>query len=100
MDPEIRIRQETLAKEHGITAFCYWHYWFGNGRMLLEKPLQQVLESGEPRFPFCMGWANESCTGIWHGSTYKVLMVQIYPCKNDIFNHFIYFVLAFLVDLY
>src|SRR5690625_7555839 len=43
LDPEIRIRQATLAKEHGITAFCYWHYWFGNGRMLLEKPLQQEI---------------------------------------------------------
>lgn len=100
LDPEIRIRQATLAKEHGITVFCYWHYWFGNGRRLLEKPFQQVLESGEPDFPFCLGWANESWTGIWHGSPDKVLMEQTYPGKQDIINHFEYLLPAFLDDRY
>ena len=35
--PEIREEQAKLAKEYGIEGFCYWHYWFGNGRRILEK---------------------------------------------------------------
>lgn len=88
LDPEIRNQQALLAKEHGITAFCYWHYWFGNGKKLLEKPLQDVLKLKEPDFPFCLGWANESWTGIWHGSPENVLMEQTYPGEADIIHHF------------
>ena len=58
--PEIRERQAQMAKDAGITAFCYYHYWFGNGKVLLEKPLQEVVKSGEPDFPFCVCWANHS----------------------------------------
>lgn len=65
--PEARIAQAELAKEYGKGGFCYWHYWFG-GRRLLERPFNEVLKSGEPRFPFGLGWANESWTGVWHGS--------------------------------
>src|SRR5437879_1042368 len=64
--PEVRTAQAALAARHGIEAFCYWHYWFG-GRQLLERPLAEVLSSGEPRLPFCIGWANESWTGVWTG---------------------------------
>lgn len=60
--PESRIAQAKLAREYGIEGFCYWHYWFGNGRQLLERPFNEVLKSGEPDFPFCLGWANHS----WH----------------------------------
>lgn len=90
LDPEIRIRQAEIAQEHGVYGFCYWHYWFGNGKTLLEKPLQQVIKSGEPDFPFCLGWANESWTGIWHGSPDKILMKQDYPGDEDIKRHFEY----------
>ncbi len=90
LDPEIRNRQAELARDHGIYGFCYWHYWFGNGKTLLEKPLQQVIKSGEPDFPFCLGWANESWTGIWHGSPDKILMKQEYPGDDDIKRHFEY----------
>ena len=58
--PEVREAQAGLAREAGIEGFCYWHYWFGNGRMLLERPFQEVLDSGKPEFPFCLGWANHS----------------------------------------
>ena len=25
---EVRNQQAKLASDHGIEAFCYWHYWF------------------------------------------------------------------------
>ena len=53
-------KQIELAKEAGVTAFCYWHYWFGNGKRLLDKPIASVLKNKELDFPFCFGWANES----------------------------------------
>ena len=80
--PEVRAAQAALARAHGVEAFCYWHYWFG-GRRLLERPFTEVLESGEPDFPFCLGWANESWTGIWHGAHDRVLVEQTYPGPDD-----------------
>ena len=85
--PEVRMAQAELAKEHGIEAFCYWHYWF-NGKRVLERPFNEVLKSGEPDFPFCLGWANDSWTGIWHGCEDRMLIEQTYPGPKDEEAHF------------
>ena len=34
--PEVREQQAALAREAGVDGFCYWHYWFGNGKELLD----------------------------------------------------------------
>jgi lipopolysaccharide biosynthesis protein len=64
--PEVRVQQAEMARAHGIEGFCYWHYWF-NGRRLLNRPIDEMLARGEPDFPFCVGWANESWTRRWTG---------------------------------
>lgn len=87
LSQETRAAQADLAREHGISGFCYWHYWFG-GKRLLEKPFNEVLRSRQPDFPFCLGWANESWTGVWHGAPNKVLMGQTYPGSDDEERHF------------
>jgi hypothetical protein len=92
--PEVREAQAALAREHGIEAFCYWHYWFGGSR-LLERPFQEVLESGKPNFPFCLAWANESWTGVWHGTPGRILKEQTYPGDADHRRHFAYLLKAF-----
>ena len=84
---ETRQAQADLAKAHGITAFCYWHYWFA-GRRILERPFQEVLASGEPDFPFCLAWANHSWTGIWIGAENRMLIEQTYPGEEDDRAHF------------
>jgi hypothetical protein len=97
--PQVRQAQADLAREAGISAFCYWHYWFGNGKQLLEMPLQEVVRLGEPDFPFCLGWANHSWDKrSWNGVGYgrirrlinnnHILIKQEYPGKEDIDNHF------------
>lgn len=86
--PEVREQQALLAKEYGIEGFCYWHYWFGNGKRILERPFNEVLESGKPDFPFCLAWANETWTGIWHGLTNEILIEQTYPGREDYIDHF------------
>ncbi|MDO9235781.1 MAG: glycoside hydrolase family 99-like domain-containing protein [Aquabacterium sp.] len=86
--PEARQAQADLARAYGIEAFCYYHYWFGNGRQLLERPFEEVVASGEPEFPFCLCWANETWSGIWHGSPNRILMQQEYPGPEDDQKHF------------
>lgn len=80
--PEVRIAQAKLAKEHGIYGFCYYYYWF-SGRRLLERPLQEVFESGEPDFPFCICWANENWSRRWDGSENEILVQQVHNEQTD-----------------
>jgi len=87
--PETRKAQADMAREHGVEGFCYWHYWFGNGKRLLERPFNEVLVSKEPDFPFCLAWANESWKGISHGlKNRNVLIEQLYPGEEDYKAHF------------
>jgi hypothetical protein len=81
--PEARIAQAELAQQHGIEGFCYWHYWF-NGRRLLEKPFEEVLRIGEPSFPFCLSWANESWSRRWLGEEKSILLRQTYSAEDDL----------------
>jgi hypothetical protein len=46
------------------------------------------VSSGEPDFPFCIGWANQSWTGIWHGAPNRMLIEQTYPGPDDHRRHF------------
>jgi hypothetical protein len=85
--PEARAAQVNLAKEYGLDAFCYYHYWFA-GRRILDRPFNDVLVSGEPDFPFCLCWANETWTGVWHGAPSRILIEQTYPGEEDHRAHF------------
>src|SRR3954467_6790017 len=85
--PELRAAQAKLAREHGVEGFCYYHYWFA-GRRILERPFDEVLASGQPDFPFCLNWANQTWTGNWHGAPNRVLIEQTYPGMDDHCRHF------------
>jgi lipopolysaccharide biosynthesis protein len=93
--PESRAAQAAMAREYGVEGFCYWHYWFGNGTRILERPFLEVLESGNPDFPFCLGWANETWSGIWHGEDKNILIEQKYPGRVDHEQHFLSLLKAF-----
>lgn len=97
--PEARAAQAEMARTYGIEAFCYYHYWFA-GRRLLERPFEEVLESGQPELPFCLCWANQTWTGIWHGAPNRVLIEQTYPGRDDHVRHFEYLLSAFLDPRY
>lgn len=97
LDSDFALKQEQIAEEGGIFGFAYWHYWFGSGKMALEKPLQNKLKNPEMRLPFCMAWANESWTGKWHGLDNEVIFKQEYPGPNDYRDHFAY-LLPFFKD--
>lgn len=74
---ETRLAQAELAARYGVDGFCYYHYWF-NGKRLLGRPLDEVLESKKPNFPFCLCWANENWTRAWDGLDRQVLIRQDY----------------------
>lgn len=81
--PEAREAQAALARAHGIHGFCYYHYWF-NGRQVLERPLNDVLASHQPDFPFCVCWANEDWTRAWDGRSGQALLSQHYNYEDDL----------------
>lgn len=86
---ETREAQADMAREYGIEGFCYWHYWFGNGKRLLERPFNEVLADKKPDFPFCLAWANESWKGFAHGlKNRNMLIEQLYPGEEDYRAHF------------
>ena len=90
---QVRKEQAELAKEAGIEGFCYWHYWFGNGKEVLQMPFDEVVKSGEPDFPFCLGWAlHDWTTKTWEkgSSLAKDTMIfkQKFPGVEDDIKHF------------
>lgn len=98
--PETRRAQWDLATRHGVTALCYWHYWFGGGTRLLTRPATDLL--ADPTLPhrYCFGWANQSWTGVWHGRGDEVLQRQQYPGEADDIDHFNYLLPYFTDERY
>ena len=85
--PEVREAQAALARQYGISAFCWWHYW-SLGRRLLERPFREVLESGAPDFPFCLGWANHRWATDRSGAPESIVVAQEYGGDDDHARHF------------
>ena len=97
--PQVREQQAELAREAGIEGFCYWHYWFGNGKQLMADIINEVIETGKPDFPFCLGWANHS----WYAKNWntndsqkdRLLIEQQYLGEDDYRMHYEYVLNAF-----
>lgn len=96
--PKIQEQQAQLAKDYGIDGFIYYQYWFGNGKMLLEKPAEAMLENKHIDLPFCFCWANETWKGIWHGlDNGDILIEQTYQGEEGYRVYFEY-LLPFFKD--
>ena len=97
--PEVREQQAELAREAGLEGFCYYHYWFGNGKQLLQRPFEEVLASGKPNFPFCLCWANHDWTSkTWEkGSSLRrdTMIMKMEYSREDYVRHFNYLLPAF-----
>lgn len=89
--------QSKLAKENGIYGFAIYHYWFGNDKMMLEKPARILLDHKEIEINFCFVWANESWTRTWYGLDKETLVEQTYGDYAEWEKHFNYF-LEFFKD--
>jgi len=78
---DTRAKQAALAAAYGLHGFCYYYYWFA-GKRLLETPVETMLATGEPDFPYCLCWANENWTRRWDGADQEVLIAQN-PSRAD-----------------
>ena len=101
LDVKVMERQSTLAQRAGIYGFCFYHYWF-NGRMVLEKPVNNWLLDKKIRTHFCFCWANEPWTKTWHGAggNMEILIPQTYGGEEEWEQHYRYFLPFFKDERY
>lgn len=81
--------QASIARTYGIYGFCIYHYWF-EGKLLLQKPLELLLNNQRINIHYCICWANEDWTNGWISNNPKILLKQTYGTEADWKKHFLY----------
>lgn len=109
--------QADLMHQYGIDGVCIYHYWFKNGRRILEKPAENLLAWNDIDMPFCFCWANETWARTWsnltdyncwssesetenRGNISGILLEQKYGNQADWERHFNYLLPFFMDDRY
>ena len=96
---EVRREQARLAQNNGIDAFCYWNYWFGNGKQLLEMPIWEVYADKEITLPFCLAWANHSWEKkMWDKKGTNELLIEQQYLGEDDYERYFYTMLPLFKD--
>lgn len=90
--------QTNLMRKYGLDGLIYYHYYF-TGRMLLEKPAENLLKWKDIPQHFFFCWANHTWNRSWEGKT-TVLLEQKYGNKEDWEKHFQYLLPFFKDDRY
>jgi len=87
-----------IARDHGIYGFCFYHYSFNN-KLLLEKPMELLLENPDIDINYCISWANHNWEDGWKASpgNEKILIGHDFDNENDWVTHFKY-LLQFFKD--
>lgn len=57
--------QASLMHQYGVDGMCFYHYWFKDGRKILERPAENLLQWKDVAMPFCFYWANETWAYSW-----------------------------------
>lgn len=82
MDKETMKWQANLMHQYSVDGLCIYHYWFKDGRKILERPAENLLKWQDVDIPFCFCWANET----WARSWSNVQNKNIWTNKNEIQN--------------
>ena len=91
------LAQIDLAKNYGVDGFLYRHYWFGNGKQLLENPFKSLVEDKSIDFHFAAAWGNASWFKKQWGAKGQdsMLIEQQYLGSDDYKAHFYCLIDAF-----
>ncbi len=117
LDHDVMLNQAILMENYGIDVQCFYHYWFKDGRRILEKPAENLLQWTDINMPFCFCWANETWARTWSAVKDKntwndnyseyvkdsgngILIEQDYGDELDWINHFKYLLPFFCDDRY
>ena len=57
--------QAYLMEKYGVFGLCFYHYYFGKGRKLLETPAENLLSWNKIKINYCFSWANETWARTW-----------------------------------
>ena len=88
--------QAELAEKYGVYGFVFYQYWF-QGKQLMKRPMEILLEHKEIPLRYCICWAYESWTRTWYDLSEEILMKQDYGEEKDFKEHFNY-LLPFFQD--
>jgi glycosyltransferase involved in cell wall biosynthesis len=80
---DIQKEQIEIALQYGVSGFCFHFYWF-NGKRLLEMPITQFVENDAHELGFCINWANEPWSRRWDGRDQQVLIPQSHSPEDDL----------------
>ena len=83
MDKQTMLWQVDLMKNYKVSGMCFYHYWFKEGRQILEKPAENLLKWKEVDMPFCFSWANESWTRTWSRLNCKNIWTSKFEPKQE-----------------
>ena len=117
LDKKVVQWQVSLAKKYRVDGFCFYHYWFKDGRKILEKPAENLLKWTDINMPFCFSWANETWARSWDAVENKntwadefepnhdknehgILLEQKYGEEEEWETHFQYLLPFFLDERY
>ncbi|WAJ24098.1 glycoside hydrolase family 99-like domain-containing protein [Lacrimispora xylanolytica] len=108
--------QAGLASKYGLDGFCFYHYYFKDGRKVLEKPAELLLSWCDVNMPFCFCWDNTSWARSWSklGNKFTwfekekehscegdgILLEQKYGREKEWEDHFKYLLPFFKDDRY
>lgn len=83
LDKDTMLWQANLAKKNGIHGMAFYHYWFKDGRKILEKPAENLLKWQDVDMPFCFNWANETWARTWSNLVNKNSWTNSYESDLD-----------------
>lgn len=78
--------QAELARKYGIYGFSFYHYWFEEGKKVLEKPAENLLKWKDIDIAFCFTWANETWARTWSNLYDKNSWVQEKEMTSSVDN--------------
>ena len=83
MQKEVMEWQADLAMKYNISGFCFYHYYFKDGRKILEKPAENLLQWKDINMPFCFCWANGTWARTWSNIGYVNSWSEKFENKGD-----------------